>query len=101
MYKLILPSMVAGRTLANTLVDKFDGDLRDAEVQVDARRLLNASPSFSAELVHRILTVEGARTLQVVRPPASFVEYLEDAADRMGVRDRLVLTAVHPLVGQV
>lgn len=69
MYKLILPSMVAGRTLANTLVDKFDGDLRDAEVQVDARRLLNASPSFSAELVHRILTVEGARTLQVVRPP--------------------------------
>lgn len=91
MFKLTLPSMVAGRDLANTYVDKFDGDLRDAEVVVDAYRLISASPSFSAELVHRVLTVEGARALVVRRPTSAFVEYLEDAADREGLRDRLVL----------
>lgn len=92
MYKLTLPSMVASRDLANLLVDKFDGDLRDAEVVVDAHRLINASPSFSAELVYRLLGVEGARTLEVYRAPSSFVEYLQDAADRLGLGDRLVMT---------
>lgn len=92
MFKLTLPSMVGGRTLPNTLVDKFDGDLRDAEVLVDSHRLVSGSPSFAAELVHRLLVVEGVRTLHVTHAPRSFAEFMQDAAERMGVGSHLVVT---------
>ncbi len=97
MLTLVLPSMVAGRTLADTLVGRLDGSLHDAEVVVDSSRLVSASPSFAAQLVRRVLTDGRARALRVTAAPASFVEYLEEAADRVGVRDRLVVTDVHSL----
>ena len=97
MLTLILPSMVAGRDLADTLVSRLDGNLQDAEVVVDSRRLVSASPSFAAQLVRRVLTDGHARLLRVIAPPANFVEYLEEAAARVGVRDRLVVADVHSL----
>jgi len=101
MFRLTLPSMVGGRELANILVSKFDGDLRDADVLVDAQGLVISSPSFSAELVHRVLEVEGARVLEVYRAPADFAEYLEDAAERLGLQDRLVLTRPQKLSARI
>ncbi len=99
MLTLVLPSMVAGRNLADTLVGRLDGTLLDAEVVVDSRRLVSASPSFAAQLVRRILTEGQARILRVTAAPASFVEYLEEAAGRLGVRERLVVSDVPSLSG--
>lgn len=104
MFKLTLPIFVGGRALPNTYVDKFDGDLRDAEVLVDAYQLQAGSPSFAAELVHRLLVREGVRTLHVTRAPRPFAEYMQDAAAKLGVEDQLQITdstrpevSLHPL----
>lgn len=95
MLTLELPSMVAGRGLADTLVDRLAGDLRKADVVLDCRRLVSASPSFAAQLVLRILGDGNARALRVEAAPASFVEYLQDAAARLHVTDRLEVDATH------
>jgi len=92
MPTLVLPSMVAGRDLADELAQRIDGELDGAEVVVDSRRLVSASPSFSAQLVKRLLQDRHARVLRVQGAPDSFADYLMDAARRLGVEQRLEVT---------
>ncbi|ROP26514.1 hypothetical protein [Pseudokineococcus lusitanus] len=85
-----LPSMVAGRALADALVDRLDGDLAGAVVVLDCRHLVTGSPSFAARVVARVLG-GGAAELRVDAAPAAFVADLRDAAGRLGAADRLVV----------
>lgn len=87
-----LPSMVAGRAMADTLVDRLEGDLAGADVLLDCRHLVSGSPSFAAQMVTRLLVTGGAAALRVNAPTAAFAEALADTAARQGVADRLVVT---------
>jgi hypothetical protein len=93
MPTLVLPSMVAGRDLADALVERLAGDLSGAEVVVDCRRLVSASPSFAAQLVLRVLVDRQAGRLRVEHAPAAFEVYLQEAARRIGVTSRLHVSA--------
>ncbi len=97
MPTLVLPSMVAGRDLADALVERLAGDLTGAEVVVDCRRLVSASPSFAAELVLRVLVDRLAGSLHVEHAPAAFGAYLQEAARRLEVTDRLHVIAREPV----
>jgi hypothetical protein len=96
MPTLVLPSMVAGRDLADALVERLAGDLTGTEVVVDCRRLVSASPSFAAQLVLRVLVDRRAGSLEVEHAPAAFGTYLQQAARRIGVADRLHVSAREP-----
>lgn len=91
MVTLQLPSMVAGRRLADTLVDAVSVDLAGADVVVDCGRLVSASPSFVAQLLSRLLLDAGAATVRVRRPTDQFVRYAAQVADELQVRDRVEL----------
>lgn len=86
-----LPSMVAGRAMADVLVDRLEGDLAGARVLLDCRHLVSGSPSFAARLVARLLVTGDAAALQVTAPTAAFAHAMSDAAARQGVADRLVV----------
>ncbi len=88
MLTLTLPALVAGRDLADTLVDKLASD-ESAPVLVDARRLKSGTSSFAAQLVRRILLDRHAEQLILVGAPASFVGYVRDAAVKLYVSGRL------------
>lgn len=90
-----LPSMVAGRGMADALVDRLAGDLRGAVVVLDCRHLVTGSPSFAAQVVSRVLGA-GASQLRVEGAPASFAAHLREAADRLAAADRLVLAQPAP-----
>ncbi|WP_298803428.1 hypothetical protein [uncultured Pseudokineococcus sp.] len=85
-----LPSMVAGRGMADALVDGLAGDLSGAVVRLDCRALVTGSPSFAAQLVSRVLG-GGAAELRVEAAPAAFAEHLREAARRLGAQERLVV----------
>ncbi|MEJ5945552.1 hypothetical protein WDZ17_09640 [Pseudokineococcus basanitobsidens] len=90
-----LPSMVAGRRMADALVDLLDGDLAGAVVVLDCRHLVTGSPSFAAQVVGRVLGA-GAAELRVEAAPEAFRAHLREAADRLGARPRLVEDAGTP-----
>ena len=96
MPTLVLPSMVAGRDLADALVERLAGDLTGAEVVIDCRRLVSASPSFAAQLVLRVLVDHRAGSLRVEHAPAAFDTYLQEAAGRLDVADQLHVIAREP-----
>ena len=96
MPTLVLPSMVAGRDLADALVERLAGDLTGAEVVVDCRRLVSASPSFAAQLVLRVLVDRQAGSLHVEHAPAAFDAYLQEAAGGLDVTGRLHVIAREP-----
>jgi hypothetical protein len=96
MPTLVLPSMVAGRDLADALVERLAGDLTGAEVVVDCRRLVSASPSFAAQLVLQVLVDRRAGSLRVQHAPAAFEAYLHAAAGELDVTDRLHVCAREP-----
>jgi len=93
MVRLSLPSMVAGRSLANTLVERLavTRPLQHEVVIVDCRRLVSASPSFAAQLVKAVLLDRQASALRVVDAPQDLAEYVADAAARLGVADRVTV----------
>lgn len=97
MITLVLPSLVAGRDLADEFVDRLAGTLAGQVVTVDARRLTRGTPSFAARLVERVLG-DGAQRLVVQGPPALFAGYLEKAAGELGDIARLDVRGVadHP-----
>jgi len=97
MPTVVLPSMVAGRDLADALVERIPGDLTATEVAVDCRRLVSGSPSFAAQLVWRVLVDRRAGSLAVTHAPAAFAAYLEQAATRLEVADRLRIRAKAPV----
>lgn len=87
---LTLPALVAGRDLADLFVDRLDVHA-GAEVTVDARQLVSGTSSFAAQLVERLLVAEQAGRLAILGGPDSFLRSAEDAAERLGVGDRLTV----------
>lgn len=90
-----LPSMVAGRGMADALVDRLAGDLLGAVVVLDCRHLVTGSPSFAAQVVSRVLG-GGAAQLRVEGAPEAFSAHLREAAVRLGAQDRLVVATPAP-----
>lgn len=88
MLSLILPRQVAGRDLADLMVDRL-GPLKGQVVRLDARETVHASPSFASQCVKRILVQGAARRLQVDGGSQRFVEQLRDSAQALNVADRL------------
>ena len=97
MLTIELPSMVAGRAMADALVDRLAGDLAGARVLLDCRHLLSGSPSFAARLVARLLVGGGAAELRVEAPTTAFARSLADAAQRQGVGERLLVRDAQPV----
>ena len=90
-----LPSMVAGRGMADALVDRLAGDLAGAVVVLDCRHLVTGSPSFAGQVVSRVLGAE-ASELRVEAAPEAFAAHLRQAADRLGASERLVVASPAP-----
>ena len=89
MLTLTLPALVAGRDLADALVDKLD-DVKSASVLVDASRLESGTSSFAAQLVRRLLLDGHADKLILLGAPPSFAGYVRDAAVKLDVSSQLV-----------
>jgi len=87
---LTLPMLVAGRDLADLFVDRLTVT-PGAAVTVDARELVNGTSSFAAELVERILVGGQAGALCLIGGPPTFAQYVQDAAHRLQVADRLTV----------
>lgn len=94
-FLLELPYLVAGRDLADLMLDKFE-DLTGRTVVVDARRTATGSPSFSSQLVHRVLERGDAASLVLLGAPDRFADQVSASALDLGVSDRLTLTSVAP-----
>ncbi|MGL5856894.1 MAG: hypothetical protein ACRC35_00530 [Angustibacter sp.] len=92
MLTLVLPSLVAGRDLADQFVDRLAGDLHDQVVTVDARRLTRGTPSFAAQLTQRLLD-GGAQRMVLRGAPHTFGTQVRRAARELHAADRLVVEA--------
>jgi hypothetical protein len=88
MLTLTLPALVAGRDLADALVDKL-ADATSRPVLVDASRLESGTSSFAAQLVGRLLLDRHADQLILLGAPPSFAGYVRDAAVKLQVSGRL------------
>ena len=88
MLTLVLPHLIAGRDLADTLVDRL-GPLGGEQVVVDCRSMVTGSVSFASQLVVRVLAEGGARELVLVGAPPEFADHVCAAAERLQVTDRL------------
>lgn len=90
MITLNLPELVAGRDMADEIVDKL-GPLDRERVVVEAGNLVNGSASFAGQLVKRVLVGATGAELIVVGAPTRFNQYLSRAAELAGTVDRLEL----------
>lgn len=88
MISLILPQQVAGRDLADLMVDRL-GPLEGQDVCIDARATVYSSPSFASQCVRRILSAGRAQILIVQGGTSRFLEQLREAAAEMDVEERL------------
>ncbi len=93
-----LPSMVAGRAMADALVDALDGDIAGAQVAVDCRHLVSGSPSFAAQLVTRLLVDGRAAHVQVLAATTPFADAVTDAAQRQGVAALVSVSRTQPVL---
>ena len=89
---LVLPYLVAGRDLADAMLEPLE-PLAGTRFVVDGRSLATGSVSFASQLVVRVLDQGGAGALVLVGGPQEFVEHVCGAAERLGVADRLTVTA--------
>ncbi len=101
MLTIELPSMVAGRAMADALVDALDGEIAGAQVDVDCRHLVSGSPSFAAQLVSRLLVDGHAAHVQVVAATTPFVDAMTEAAARQGVSGLVSITRPQPVPATV
>ncbi len=88
MISLILPRQVAGRDLADLMIDHL-GPLDGQVVRFDATGTVHSSASFASQCVKRILVQGAARTLLIEGGPQSFLEDLRVSAKALDVADRL------------
>lgn len=93
MRKVALPQMVAGRDLADEVVDSL-GALAGEVVFVDATGLVVGAPSFAAQLVERVLVAGGAARLTINGAPHDFVDYVRSAAERLDVANRVAVERI-------
>lgn len=87
---LVLPHLVAGRDLADLMVDNL-GDLRGRTVVVDARGTATGSPSFGSQLAQRVLQQGDAATLVMVGAPSRLAAQVSESATALGLAARLEL----------
>ena len=88
---LVLPYLVAGRDLADGMVDPLE-PLAGTRFVVDGRSLATGSVSFASQLVVRVLDQGGAAQLVLAGGPREFADHVRGAAERLGVADRLKVT---------
>ena len=88
---LVLPYLVAGRDLADRMVDLLGSPLRGQVVVVDSSATSDGSESFASQLVKRLLVDEAAERLVLRGGPGRFAGYVADAAERLHVADRVEL----------
>ena len=91
MITVNLPGLVAGRDMADDIVDKL-GRLAGETVILEARNLVRGTPAFASRMVERILRDGGAAELAVVGAPDQFEDYLRQAAEEIKMAGRLTLT---------
>lgn len=101
MLTIELPSMVAGRAMADALVDALEGEIAGAHVDVDCRHLVSGSPSFAAQLVARLLVDGRAAHVRVVAATTPFADAMTEAAARQGVAELLAVTRTQPVPATV
>ena len=101
MLTLRLPNLVAGRDLADQMLDRFGQPFDHRTVVVDARGTATGSPSFASQLVHRTLVEGNAEALVLVGAPKRFEEQVTESANRSQVSDRLHLTRDLPAAASV
>lgn len=92
MLTLVLPHLIAGRDLADAMVDRL-GALAGEQVVVDGRAMAAGNVSFGSQLVVRVLSEGEASELVLVGAPEQFVRYVCDAAERLQVAGRLRVEA--------
>ena len=92
---LVLPHLVAGRDLADSMIDKL-GDLSGRVVVVDARGTATGSASFASQLVLQVLQDGQADCLVVVGAPSRFAEQVTQSAKALGVATRIDLSSEMP-----
>lgn len=88
MLTLVLPHLIAGRDLADRLVDRL-GPLAGEQVVADCRAMVTGTVSFASQLVVRVLSQGGARELVLLGAPAEFTRHVRAAAERLQVADRV------------
>lgn len=93
---LVLPHLVAGRDLADAMIDKL-GLVDGRMVVVDARRTATGSPSFASQLVHRLLDEGHAEQVVVVGAPGRLAEQITSSAKSLGVAARIDLASELPV----
>lgn len=94
---LVLPHLVAGRDLADSMIDRL-GDLEGSVVVVDARGTATGSASFASQLVLRVLRDGRADGMVVVGAPARLAEQVTQSAKVLDVAGRMDLSAEMPTV---
>ncbi len=96
--RITLPRLIGSRESADDLLEPLLDDLRGAELLVDCRELLTASPSFADQLVGSSLGEGGAAGLTLLSPPPSFRADIEKAASKRGLASRVTVSDVPTLV---
>ncbi len=96
MLELVLPYLVAGRELADEMVDHLAEDPRGQVIVVDARKLASGSRSFASQLVRRVAADGGAAQMLLVGAPEQFATYVADAARALGVTEKVDYPARPP-----
>lgn len=86
--RLVLPHLVAGRDLADLMIDGLD-PLKGDTLVVDAGRTGSGSASFASQLVRRVLLEEHAERLEVVGAPPRFAEHVLAAARALGLEQKV------------
>ncbi len=94
---LVLPHLVAGRDLADSMIDRL-GDLEGSVVVVDARGTATGSASFASQLVLRVLRDGRADCMVVVGAPARLAEQVTQSAKVLDVATRMDLSSSMPTI---
>lgn len=84
-----LPRLIGSRESADDLLDSVADDLAGADVLVDCRELLTASPSFADQLVGSSLDLGRAAHLVLLSPPPAFRSDVERSARKRGLDGRV------------
>ncbi len=86
---ITLPRLIGSRESADDLLEPLVRDLQGADLVVDCRELLTASPSFADQLVGSSLDTGGAVNLVLLSPPPSFRSDVERSARKRGLINRV------------
>jgi phospholipase/lecithinase/hemolysin len=75
-----VPRLAGTRAAADLLVEPIASELRDAVVRVFGQNLIDSSPSFSDQLLQRLVSA-GAQSIVVFSSPDDFFGQLQASAE--------------------